>query len=192
MQVLSVACACPVSRHRLTFHVFRCVNDMTPMRWSFRSTFLLGFVVCAAMLGYALYAEVYLGLVPCPLCVFQRIAFILMGLLFLIGALHGPSGRGRWVYVGLVLLAALWGVMASARQLWLQSLPPELVPSCGPGLGYLFDAFSWTKALNLVFAGSGECAEVHWRLLGLTMAGWAMIWYVLLGALAVVGARRRR
>lgn len=165
---------------------------MNPLRWSFRGVFFAGFVVCALLMGFALYAEVYLGLVPCPLCVFQRIAFIVMGLVFLVGALHAPTGRGRWVYVVLVLLAALWGIVAASRQLWLQSLPAELVPSCGPGLGYLFDAFSWAKALNLVFAGSGECAEVHWRFLGLTMAGWTPIWYVLLSAWAVTGARRRR
>lgn len=165
---------------------------MNPLRWSFRAIFLSGFAVCAALLAYALYAEVYQGLVPCPLCVFQRIAFIVMGVVFLAGGLHAPAGHGRWAYVVLVLLGAAWGIIAAARQLWLQSLPPELVPSCGPGLGYLFDAFSWTRALNLVFAGSGECAEVHWRFLGLTMAAWTLIWYLLLGALAVVAARRRR
>jgi len=165
---------------------------MNPLRWSFRTAFLVGFAACAALIGYALYAEVHEGLVPCPLCVFQRIAFILMGLVFLVGGLHAPAGRGRWVYVTLLVLAAAWGVVAASRQLWLQSLPPELVPSCGPGLGYLFDTFSWAKALKLIFTGSGECAEVHWRFLGLTMAGWTLIWYVLLGALAVFGARRRR
>ncbi len=165
---------------------------MNPLRWSFRTAFLVGFAACAALIGYALYAEVHEGLVPCPLCVFQRIAFILMGLVFLVGGLHAPAGRGRWVYVTLLVLAAAWGVVAASRQLWLQSLPPELVPSCGPGLGYLFDTFSWAKALKLIFTGSGECAEVHWRFLGLTMAGWTLIWYVLLSALAVFGARRRR
>lgn len=157
-----------------------------------RGTFLTGFLVCAALMAYALYAEVYLGLAPCPLCVFQRIGFIAMGIFFLIGGLHAPRGRSRWIYVVLILLGAAWGLAAAVRQVWLQSLPPGLAPSCGPGLGYLFDAFSWMRALHLVFAGSGECAAVHWRFLGLTMAGWTVIWYLLLSIWAIVGARRQR
>jgi len=168
------------------------MNAMNPLHWSFRTSYLLGFVICAALLGYALFAEIHLGLVPCPLCVFQRIAFIGMGLFFLIGGLHAPRSRWRWVYTGLVVRGVLWGIAVASRQLWLQSLPPDQVPSCGPGLGYLFDTFSWLKALKIVFAGSGECAAVHWRFLGLTMPGWTLIWYVLLGAWAVWSARPRR
>ncbi len=157
-----------------------------------RSTFFIGFLACAALMAYALYAEVYLGLAPCPLCVFQRIGFIVMGIVFLAGALHAPRTGSRWAYVVLILLGAAWGIAAAVRQLWLQSLPPGLAPSCGPGLGYLFDAFSWARALQLVFAGSGECAAVHWRFLGLSMAGWTLIWYLLLSIWAIAGARRKR
>lgn len=165
---------------------------MNPSHWSLRSIYLSGFVICVALLGYALLAEAYLGLTPCPLCVFQRIAFIVMGIFFLAGGLHAPRNRWRWVYAVLIVLGAIWGIAVASRQLWLQSLPPELVPSCGPGLGYLFDTFSWLKALKIVFAGSGECAAVHWRFLGLTMPAWTLIWYVLLGAWALWGARGRR
>lgn len=165
---------------------------MNPLRWPYRPAYLFGFLVCAALLAFALYAEIVIGLVPCPLCVFQRIAFIVMGIFFLLGGLHAPASRWRWVYTALVIAGCIWGIAVASRQLWLQSLPPELVPSCGPGLGYLFDAFSWTKALKIVFAGSGECASVHWRFLGLTMPGWTLIWYVVLGVWAVWSARGRR
>ncbi|HEX7340142.1 MAG TPA: disulfide bond formation protein B [Rhodanobacteraceae bacterium] len=165
---------------------------MNPLRWNYRSAYIAGFVICAALIGYALFSEIHLGLTPCPLCVFQRIAFIVMGVFFLIGGLHAPSSRWRWLYTGLIIAGAIWGIAVAGRQLWLQSLPPDLVPSCGPGLGYLFDTFSWLKALKIVFAGSGECAAVHWRFLGLTMAGWTTIWYVLLGAWALWAARKRR
>lgn len=159
---------------------------------SIRTRFLAGFVVCAALMAYALYAQWQLLLTPCPLCIFQRIGVIAMGVVFLIGALHGPRRWGRWVYAVLVLLAGIWGAVAAARQLWLQSLDPAVVPSCAPGLGYLFDTQGWFSTLGTVFAGSGDCAEVHWHFLGLTMPGWTLIWFVLLMAWGVFSAARRR
>lgn len=163
---------------------------MNPLRWSFRVSYVLGFVACAALLGYALFAEYRLGLAPCPLCIFQRIAFIWMGLWFLIGGLHAPRGNGRWVYRVLIVLGAITGIVIAARHLWLQSLPPELVPSCGPGLDYLRKAFPLSKVLTLVFTGSGECAQVNWRFLGLGMPFWTLVWYVLLGLWALLPHRR--
>ncbi len=161
---------------------------MAPWHWSYRTLFLIGFLICIALLGYALYAEVHLGLVPCPLCIFQRVAFVWMALWFLIGGLHAPGGRGRWAYVALVVLGALAGIGVAARQLWLQSLPPELVPACGPGLDYMLKAFPLGQVITLVLRGSGDCAVVNWRFLGLSMAGWTLIWYVLLSAFAIHGA----
>ena len=161
---------------------------MAPWHWPYRTVYLVGFLICAGLLGYAIYSEVYLGLIACPLCVFQRIAFMWMGIWFLIGGLHAPRGGSRWLYCALVLLGAAFGIVVAARHLWLQSLPPDQVPSCGPGLGYLFDNFSGLHALKLVFSGSGECAAVSWRFLGLTMPAWTLIWYVLLSAFAIHGA----
>lgn len=164
---------------------------LNPLRWSFRVSFLAGFLACAALLGYALYVQFDLGLEPCPLCIFQRIAFGFMALWFLVGGLHAPRGGGRWVYAVLVLLGALAGVAIAARHLWLQSLPPDQVPSCGPGLAYMLDAFPLSKTVRMVFTGSGECAQINWRFLGLTMPFWTLVWYVLLGAWALHAARRR-
>ncbi|MGH8165009.1 MAG: disulfide bond formation protein B, partial [Rhodanobacteraceae bacterium] len=123
-----------------------------------------------------------------PLCVFQRIAFIWMGLWVLIGGLHAPRGGTRWIYAGLVVLGATWGIAVASRHLWLQSLPPDQVPACGPGLDYMLDTFPLSKVLKLVFSGSGECAAVNWRFLGLAMPFWTLVWYVLLAAFAMHGA----
>jgi disulfide bond formation protein DsbB len=164
---------------------------MNPFRWSYRVGFLIGFLICAGLLGFALYAEYQLGMTPCPLCIFQRIAFVIMGLFFLLGALHAPRGNGRWVYTGLVLAGAVGGAATASRHLWLQTLPPDQVPSCGPGLGYMLDAFPFAKMLKLVFTGSGECAKVE-PILGLPMPAWSLLWFVLLAGLAIAVARRAR
>jgi disulfide bond formation protein DsbB len=164
---------------------------MNPFRWSYRVGFLIGFLICAGLLGFALYAEYQLGMTPCPLCIFQRIAFVIMGLFFLLGALHAPRGNGRWVYTGLVLAGAAGGAATASRHLWLQTLPPDQVPSCGPGLGYMLDAFPFAKMLKLVFTGSGECAKVE-PILGLPMPAWSLLWFVLLAGLAIAVARRAR
>lgn len=163
---------------------------MAPWHWPFRAIYLTGFVICAALMAYALYAEYHLGLAPCPLCIFQRVAFIWMGVWFLVGGLHAPRGGARWVYCLLVLLGAAWGIAVAARHLWLQSLPPDQVPSCGPGLNYMLNAFPLGQTLKLVFEGSGECALVNWKFLGLSMPGWTLIWFVLLAAFALRGAAR--
>jgi disulfide bond formation protein DsbB len=165
---------------------------MNPLRWSFRPAYLAGFGICAALMGFALYAEYAMGLTPCKLCVFQRIGFVWMGLMFLAGGLHAPRRGGQWIYAALVVIGAVWGIVMAARQLWLQSLPAEMVPTCGPPLAYLFENFGWLDTLKVVFAGSGDCATVHWRFLGLSMPGWTLIWYVLLGAWALWSARSRR
>src|SRR5215469_15229670 len=98
---------------------------MNPFRWSYRTSFFLGFLICAGLLGFALYAEHVLGMEPCPLCIFQRVGFLFMAIFFLVGALHAPRSGGRWFYTGLVLLGALFGLAVAGRHLWTQSLPPD-------------------------------------------------------------------
>ena len=94
---------------------------MNPFRWSFRAQFLLGFLACAALLSFALYSQYYGGLMPCPLCTFQRGAFILLGAVFLIGALHAPrSPSGRRTYGVLALLAAGSGISVAGRHVWFR------------------------------------------------------------------------
>jgi protein dithiol:quinone oxidoreductase len=163
---------------------------MNPFRWSYRVSFFAGFLVCVGLLGFALFAEKYWHLFPCPLCIFQRVGFIVMALFFLLGALHAPRSGARWVYTGGTLLGALFGVAVAGRHLWIQSLPADQIPSCGPPLDYMFSAFPFARVLQLVFTGSGECATVE-PILGLPMPAWTLLWFVVLAVLAIVATRRR-
>ncbi|TAM62617.1 MAG: disulfide bond formation protein B [Rhodanobacter sp.] len=163
---------------------------MNPFRWSYRVSFLAGFLICAGLLGFALYSEYQWGMDPCPLCIFQRIAFLVMALFFLLGALHSPRHRGRWLYSVGTLLGAAFGAVVAGRHLWIQSLPADQVPSCGPPLNYMFSAFPFEKVLKLVFTGSGECAKVA-PILGLPMPAWTLLWFVLLGAWTIHATLRR-
>jgi len=150
-----------------------------------------GFLACAGMMGFALYAEHVLLLSPCPLCVFQRVAVISLGIIFLIAALQNPSGWGRYVYVVLAFFAAAGGIGIASRHAWIQSLPADQVPSCGPGLDYIIDSFPLFDALKMVFTGSGECADVVWEFLGLSMPAWVVVCLVLLGAFGIWNNLRR-
>ncbi len=140
-----------------------------------------GFVACAALLGYAYYSQFVIGLEPCPLCIFQRIGIIAVGVVFGLAALHGPGRIGARVYGVLVALAAAGGGAVSTRHVWLQHLPPDQVPECGPGLEYMLDAFPLSETLRMVFTGSGECAEINWVFLGLSMPAWTLVCFVALG-----------
>lgn len=152
---------------------------------------LLAALACAGLMGYALYSQHVLGYEPCPLCIFQRVAVLALGAVFLLAAVHGPGPRGRRAYSLLLLLAAAGGAGVAGRHLWLQSLPPERVPACGPGLDYMLESFPFTEVLQTVLSGSGECAEINWRFLGLAMPAWVLISLVLLGAFGVWNNWRR-
>jgi protein dithiol:quinone oxidoreductase len=145
----------------------------------------LGFLACAGLMAYALYAQHVLGLEPCPLCVFQRVGVIAMGVVFALAALHNPGAIGRRVYAAVLALAALGAGGVAARHLWLQTLPPERVPACGPGLDYMLESFPFTEVLQTVLSGSGECAKVDWSLLGLAMPAWVLIAVVVLAGLGL-------
>jgi disulfide bond formation protein DsbB len=168
---------------------------MNPLRWSYRVSYLVGFLICAGLLGFALYAQYVWLMDPCPLCIFQRVVFIAMGLVFLVGGLHTPRGNGRWIYAVLAALLALVGVAIATRHLWIQSLPADQVPSCGAPLGYLLETRAGNGGLlgviEKVLSGSGECAKVE-PILGVPMPAWSLLWFVLLGLLAIVVAARRR
>jgi disulfide bond formation protein DsbB len=151
----------------------------------------IGFLVCAALLAYALYSQFHLGLEPCPLCIFQRIGIALTGLLFLIAALHHPRGRARTVYAALIALAALATAAVAARHVYVQSLPPGTLPACGAPLGTLLKFTPLFELIKKVLTGSGECGEVNWRFLGLAMPAWVLLWALALGALGLRANLRR-
>ena len=144
------------------------------------------------MMAYALYAEHVLYLEPCPLCVFQRMATIGLGIAFLLAALHNPSGTGgRYLYTGLIAVTALAGVGVAGRHVWLQNLPADKVPACGPGFSYILDSFPLADALKMIFTGSGECASIDWSFLGLSMPAWVVISLAALGAFGLWNNLRR-
>jgi disulfide bond formation protein DsbB len=160
---------------------------------SFRARYLLGFLACAALIGFALYAQHRWYLNPCPLCIFQRIAFAALGLVFLLGGLFAPRGiGGRRAWGVLALVPALTGIGIAARHVWLTHLPPDQVPSCGPPLEFTMEASPLADVVRQVLTGSGECAKVDWTFLGLSMPAWSLLWFVLLATWIVLAAFRRR
>jgi disulfide bond formation protein DsbB len=163
-------------------------------RISPRIGFLAGFLVCAGLLAFALYLQHFEFQEPCPLCILQRVAFIALMVIFLVAALHGPGRIGGFVYGGLLFLVAGIGAAVAARHVWLQHLPKNQVPECGPGLEYMLQKFPLSRALDKILSGSGECAEAGWSFLGLTIAGWSLVWLVILGVFSVwlawLGTRR--
>jgi disulfide bond formation protein DsbB len=155
-----------------------------------RRSYLLGALVCAGLMGYALYVQYVIGLEPCPLCVMQRIAVIACGVVFLLGAIHNPGRVGAIVYSLAIILFAGTGAAVAARHVWLQTLPPDQVPACGPGLSYMLETLPFQEVLATVFKGSGECATVDWRFLELSMPGWTFVFFVSLAVAAIALMRR--
>src|SRR5690554_6145940 len=158
---------------------------------SVRQTHGLIVIACTLLLAVALYMEYVMGLVPCPLCMTQRVFVFLVGLLALLAFVHHPQGWGLRVYASLGLLAAIIGGGFSSRQLWLQSLPPERVPACGPDLYYMLDVFPFLETLKVMLTGDGNCAEVSWTFLGISIPGWTLVAFVGLAALNIWQLVRR-
>jgi disulfide bond formation protein DsbB len=153
----------------------------------------LGFVTCAALLGYAYFAQYSLHLEPCPLCIFQRVGVFAVGVLFLVATVHDPVSWGRRIYGVLVALAALATAGVAAKHLYIQSLPPDAVPSCGASLSFMMKIFSLGEVITKVLTGSGECAKITWTFLGLSMPGWVLIAALLLGVYGFwLNMRRQR
>jgi len=151
-----------------------------------RIWFLLVAISCAALWGYALYVQHAMFLDPCPLCIFQRIAFLWIGVFALLAALHNPARTGRVIYTLLVLIGCVAGAAIAGRHVWLQSLPPDQVPDCGMGLNYMLETMPFADVLGQVFYGSGECAQIDWTFLGLSMPTWTLVWYIGLAAASLL------
>jgi len=146
---------------------------------------LLGFLFCAALIAYALYSQYGLGYEPCPLCIFQRVAVIAVGLVFLLAFLHNPGIGGAFIYGVVIDLSAISGALIAARHVWIQAQPEGAVASCGATLGYMLDTLKFTTVIAKVLTGSGECHEINWTLLGLSMPWWVLFALIGLGAWAV-------
>ena len=167
------------------------------MNW--RIAALLPALACAALLGFGYYLQYVEGLNPCPLCLVQRGFFYAVMATSIVAALHNPGNLGRAAYSGAVALFAAGGFAVAARQVWLQHLPPDKVPQCGPDLYFMLENFPLSRVLKTLVQGTGECAVVDWTFLGLSIAGWSLVWFALFaaGALrlaiaAAAAARRAR
>ena len=152
---------------------------------------LAGGVICLAMLSYALYAQYALGLEPCPLCIFQRVTVFALAVIFLVAALQNPRGGGRYVYAGLVALAALATIALATRHLYIQSQPPGTVASCGAPLAVMLKYSPLTEVVRKVLTGGGECSEVNWKLVGLAMPAWVLLATLFLGIAGVITNSRQ-
>ena len=152
-----------------------CSSDLSSIIPAPRPLNALAFLACLAAIVGALYLQHVDGLEPCPLCIFQRVGVIAGAVILLIASLHGPKNIGVRIYGALTTLAALGGGAVAARHIWLQNLPADQVPACGPGLDYMLEVFPLQNVLQQVLAGSGECAEMDWSFLGLSLPGWSMV-----------------
>lgn len=153
---------------------------------SSRLIFFLVFLLCAGLLGVAFYMEHVMGLEPCPLCWLQRFGFMAAGLVSLLAALHGPGGVGTRIYGFLTVVGAGAGLAVAGRQLWLQNLPADQVPSCGPSVDYMLEVLPWMEVLTTALKGTGDCAEVTWRFLGLSIPGWTAVFFTLVIIIGLV------
>lgn len=148
-----------------------------------RRVFAAIFVACAGLIGFGLVLQHVMDLEPCPMCIMQRYAFVSTGVVALLAAVHDPAGWGRRVYGALVFVLAASGGGVAARQSWIQHFPPQAV-SCGPDLEFMLESFPLSKALPMLFKGTGDCAEVKWTFLGLSIPEWALMWFA---AFAIAG-----
>lgn len=155
-----------------------------------RLAYLLGFLVCAALIAWALWLQYGEGLEPCPLCMFQRVAVIAAGIVFLIAFIQNPYRPGAALYALLTLIIAGAGAGFAGRQIWLQALPKDQVPACGMGLNYMMDTLPFMDVITKVLQGSGECAEKAWVFLGLSVAGWSFVFFVAMIVAAIALIRR--
>lgn len=162
---------------------------------TYRNLFLALFALCCGLLSFGLYLQHVEALEPCPMCIMQRYALALVGLGALIGAALLPRAPGARVTSGVLALIAGGGASVAARQSWMQLNPPA-IPECGPGLEFMLDSFGLADALPMIFRGAGDCSEVKWTFLDLSIANWSLINFSLitiaLGWVALRGLRSRR
>jgi disulfide bond formation protein DsbB len=149
-----------------------------------RLAFAVPAALCAGLVGFGYYLQYVQGLQPCPLCLVQRGFYYLIIGVCVLAMLHGPARLGAAVYGSLALLFALGGAATAGRQVWLQSLPPDKVPQCGPDLFFMLENLPLAQTWNKLVHGTGECAAVDWTFLGLSIAGWSLVWFAALALYA--------
>jgi protein dithiol:quinone oxidoreductase len=155
-----------------------------------RRVFDLIFVVCIALLGYGMYLQHGLGLEPCPMCVVQRYALVLIAICALFSRL-GSKNTSFAVGAGVMFLLAALGAFVAARQSWLQWYPPEIA-SCGRDIYGMIENFPLQRAIPMIFKGSGDCTKVDWTFLGGSIANWSFLCFAGIGLVAATLVWRQR
>lgn len=151
-----------------------------------RRGYFLGFLLSFGLVGLALTLQTVYKLEPCPLCISQRIAFMGLGALFLLAALHDPNGMWRKVHGVLQVVAALAGSSIALRHIWIQAHPDKVMEECGASFDFMVENFPASQTVKLIFNGSGECAKIDWTLFGLTIPQLSLIAFIALAVYAIV------
>ena len=161
--------------------------------WLFerRSGNLAIFAACTGLLAFGYFLQYAKGLEPCPLCMMQRLALAAAGLASLVAALHHPARLGGYLYGAVVTLISLAGAAVAGRHVWLQHIPEDRRPACGPGLDYLLSTFGPLESFSRILRGSGECGVVDWTFLTFSIPEWTLAWFVVFSCWAPLLAFRR-
>jgi disulfide bond formation protein DsbB len=157
-----------------------------------RWLYLAGALFAGGLIGYALFLQYVEHEDPCPLCMVQRVVFIAILVVFALAALQGPGRIGERVYAGVIGLLSLSGVAVAARHIWIQNLPADQVPACGPDLNYMLETMPLANVLKQLMHGSGECAAKGWTFLSLGIPEWSLLCYIALGVWAMLIAVRKK
>jgi protein dithiol:quinone oxidoreductase len=166
-------------------------HPMSRLLFSRRMGNLAGFLACTGMLAFGYYLQFAVGLEPCPLCILQRVMLLATGVVFLLAAVQHPAGRaGAGIYAGTIALCALTGGAISARHTWIQHLPEDQRPACGPSLDFMLSTFGPVKSIGRILRGSGECGKVDWTLLSFSIPEWTLAAFLAFAAWAVYLATR--
>jgi protein dithiol:quinone oxidoreductase len=148
-----------------------------PKFYSVNAVNAYGVLLCAGLLSAGAYFEIVMGMLPCPLCIIQRLMFVSIGL-FLLVQLAVENITADRLAGFMVLVSSILGALSAGRQVWLQHLPASEVPVCGPNLDYMLKSLPLSETLQLLLQGSGDCAVVHWSLLGLSMPEWTLAMFI--------------
>ena len=160
------------------------LSNNTAIVPSIRKTNFIIFIGCVLLILIGVYMEHVMRLIPCPLCITQRAFIDLIGGLALVAFIHNPNIKGRRAYAIAGILAALAGAYFAQHHIWLQSLPADQVPACGPGLAYMFEVFPFMEAFTMLLQGDGTCAEPH-IIFGLSIPKWTLIAFIGLGLINI-------
>lgn len=151
---------------------------------NYQQRHLLIFIACSALLFIAVFVEPFNSMDPCPMCMMQRAIFITVGSFSLIAALHNPGRIGSSIYASLTTLISIGGAAVAGRQIWLQNLPEDQVPACGPGIDYMLEVFPLLEVIEMSLRGTGDCAKVQWTFLDISIPGWSLIAFI---GFAIIG-----